>query len=871
MATLTKIEVAEGIFYVTIPEADLHILCGCPADSVKHLMKRGLIQTKEVNGVAFETGPNAILLSDVLIQNGRFTNLSEFPILQMFYRQGRIIPGHPNNAGVKPVLIGSRRQVEAQMEYIYRGNYGLVNKEEIMQAGVRSETAKQMMRLKLKFAFGRIRRMDEYLDLVALENEQQEIRNQVFIKRLTPNVFEISHEKQSVRVDLNLPLHSQVLPSYSLGFHQIKRDYFSVLHSGEGDGWDINRPAMASILLFQGKVYLIDAGPNIMHSLNALGISVNEIAGVFHTHAHDDHFCGLPDLMRADHRIPYYATAMVRTSVMKKLAALSMMNEDEFKHYFDFRDLVMDQWNDIDTLEVKPVFSPHPVETTVMFFRTLDRAGYRSYAHFADIASLKLLRGMITTDKSAPGISQELYDSVAQSYLTPVDLKKLDIGGGMIHGDAEDFAEDKSGKIILAHTALPLTNRQKEIGSGAPFGTVDVLIASHQDYVRSYALDSLSRYFPNVPDARLRVLLNNPVVTFNPESIIFKAGRRADCVYLLLTGQVDMIHTKKQVYSTLSSGAMLGEVTALTDRPCAETYRAANFVQALRIPIDLYCGFVKDSGLFDRMVRQLDVQSFLYTNRLFGDAMSCTRQNAIAAAIRSSFHSKGGIIEASEAPRLRLIKSGTVELIIGDRVIERLKAGDFFCESTVLFGIPCLFKAQAISDTELYEIPAVVLADVPIIRWKLLEIYETRLDLAVSLDAVSDPLVWQEEYSIGIDAIDREHRKLFHDAKTLYRRLFADTPSNDMGPLFQTLLTTTQVHFETEESLMHEHRYPGLRAHAKNHNMILSTLSDISHDYEALKSISKMDVGTFIKNHVMTHILTEDRKLGVYLKELDVD
>lgn len=288
MLEITKIEVAEGIFYITIPDADVNILCGCPADSVKHLMKRGLIQTKEVSGISFETGPNAILLSDVLIQNGRFTNLSEFPILQMFYRQGRIIPGHPNNTGTKPLLIGSRRQVEAQMEYIYRGNYGLVSQEEIMQTGIPADMAKAMMRLKLKFAFGKIRRMDEYLDLVVLENEPQEIRNRVFVKRLKPNIFEISYGNESVRVDLNSPApHSHPLPSYVLGFHQIKRDYFAVLHSGEGDGWDINRPAMASILMFQGKVYLIDAGPNIMHTLNALGLSVNEIAGIFHTHAHE--------------------------------------------------------------------------------------------------------------------------------------------------------------------------------------------------------------------------------------------------------------------------------------------------------------------------------------------------------------------------------------------------------------------------------------------------------------------------------------------------------------------------------------------------------------------------------------------------------
>jgi len=829
-------------------------------------MKRGLIQTKEVGGVSFETGPNAILLSDVLIRNGHFTNLSEFPILQMFYRQGRIIPGHPNNTGVKPILVGSRRQVEAQMEYIYRGNYGLVSEEEIMATGIPAKQAREMMRLKLRFAFGKIRRMEEYLDLVALENEIQEIRNNVFVRRIKLNVFEISYEGESVRVDLNLPEHSQEHPSYNLGFHHIRRDYFAVLHSGEGDGWDPNRPAMASILMFQGKVYLIDAGPNIMHTLSALGISVNEIAGIFHTHAHDDHFCGLPDLMRADHRIPYYATPLVRSSVMKKLAALSLMHEDEFQHYFEFHDLVMDKWNDIDTLEVKPVYSPHPVETTVLFFRTLDRSGYRTYAHFADIASLKLLRAMITSDDKAPGISQQAYDSVSESYLQPVDLKKLDIGGGMIHGDAEDFAQDQSCKIILAHTALPLSNRQKEIGSGAPFGTVDVLIPSHQDYVRSYAYHYLSSYFPNVPSSRLRVLLNNPISKFNPESIIFKAGRRAECVYLLLTGQVEMVQTRKRVFSILSAGAMLGEVTALTGKPIAETYRTANFVLALRIPLDLYTLFVKNNELYDQMVRQLDVRSFLYTNKLFGDALSCTRQNAIAAAVSVQRYDAGAVIDRAASPKLSLLKSGRIDLHIGDKVVEQLTSGDYFCESTVLFDIPCMFKAVAAKDVELYNIPAAVLADVPIIRWKLLEVYETRLDKAVSLNIAGNPLSWHEEYCTGIQVIDKEHRELFFAAKNLYHALFGPKCTESPIAMFALLVKTTKMHFTSEEGLMRSYDYPGLKEHKAKHQDLLNILDNFEKSFNTWQLASKKEVSIYIKDHVMTHILTDDRKLGTFLK-----
>ena len=96
---MQTVVVTKGVYWVAIPEADLSILCGCPADSVKLLMKNGLIVAPQKGGVAFETGPNAILLSDCPIQNESFANLSEFPVLQMLYRQGMIVPGIPATPG----------------------------------------------------------------------------------------------------------------------------------------------------------------------------------------------------------------------------------------------------------------------------------------------------------------------------------------------------------------------------------------------------------------------------------------------------------------------------------------------------------------------------------------------------------------------------------------------------------------------------------------------------------------------------------------------------------------------------------------------------------------------------------------------------
>ena len=151
---IRQITVTPGVEWVEVEQADLRILCGCPADIVKHLMRRGLIVQTVAGDRPCETGPNAILISDVMLQGGAFANLAEFPVLQMLYRQGLILPNHPNNTGQKPLLIGIPPQVEAQLSYIHRGNYGLTSKDELMAAGLREEAAEEMMRIKLHFAFG---------------------------------------------------------------------------------------------------------------------------------------------------------------------------------------------------------------------------------------------------------------------------------------------------------------------------------------------------------------------------------------------------------------------------------------------------------------------------------------------------------------------------------------------------------------------------------------------------------------------------------------------------------------------------------------------------------------------------------------------
>lgn len=855
---MKKIKVSNGVYWVGIPEAELFVLCGCPADCVKHLRKKGLMAPAEKDGVAYETGPNAILLSDVSLQKGSFCNLGEFAVLQMLYRQGMILPNHPNNTGVKPMLIGIPDQVKAQGEYIYRGNYGLVSEEEIMKTGTSAEDARDMMRVKIKFAMGAIRATEDLIDLKPAGPEPVELRNGVFIQRKGVNLYEFTYKNERVAVNLNLKEDEHYEASYSLECQKTRRDYFSVLHTGEGDGWDYDRPCMSSIVTYQGKIYLIDAGPNIISSLTALGISVDEIDGLFHTHAHDDHFNGLTVLMRSDHRLKYFATPLVRASVVKKLSALMSFEEKSFERYFDVRDLAFGEWSNFDGLEVMPALSPHPVETNILFFRTLWEDGYKTYAHFADVTSFRVLSAMVTDDPSKPGISREYFDAVKKIYLTPADLKKIDAGEGLIHGEAEDYRCDASCKIILSHTDTPLTGKQKMIGSSAAFGAADTLIPALHDYLSQSSLHYLREYFPAAPDYDLSMFANDPPVSFNPGTLLIKRGDASSYIYLILNGILEYIDDNKISRNTLSAGSMAGEATGLMGLASPGAYRAISHVDALKIPVSLYVEFLKRNRLDEDIARLLEARLFLQNTWLFGDMISDPLRSRIARVMSIDGYKTGERLPVGQKPELLLVKEGEIDMSVGGKTFETLKPGGFLGEDTVLFESRGYVKARAATDARVCRIPADALTNIPVVQWKLLETMEKRTKTM----GLHFNLEWRRDMGVSVADMDQQHKKIFQMMAGLSR---AGRKGPDFDALLKEFIETVQYHFHQEELLMEKYEYPDLAAQAGEHIKFIKDAAGLKNYSDAGEEQAFEDLRAKLTDWFIDHTLLEDRKYGAYL------
>ena len=475
--SLIKLEkITNGTFWLQIDSVELRMLCGCPADAIKFLIKKGYIQELVENNQKKIIGPNALLLSDKHIQNGRVSNFGEFPILHMFYVQGMLVPSSPNY-GLTPYMIGSSEMIENQLKYLITGNYGLTDQHELDTCYSSKKLANDMMEAKLYFASGGFVGYSDILHKIRLEDQEvKNLKGDAKIKRLKPNVFQVSFRDETVELDLNLNSGETYGKTFSAKKFTVPEATFSVSNFGNGDGWSPEQPCFSSLMVMDGKKFLIDAGPNLNYILDACGMSPDDIDGIFQTHIHDDHFCGYETLWQRKKPLKVYLAEPVRRGIRKKLTSALYTTIEEVDRRYEFVVLPFDSWIGVDNFEVQTLISPHSVETSVFIFRRRHGNGFKSYAHFGDLISFRVLDSITTKDGGSLKVSEETARMVRENYLRPADFKKIDIGGGMIHGDAIDFIKDTSTLKSLGHINRHLTTEEMKMGIFEPFGATQILI-----------------------------------------------------------------------------------------------------------------------------------------------------------------------------------------------------------------------------------------------------------------------------------------------------------------------------------------------------------------------------------------------------------
>lgn len=88
-------------------------------------------------------------------------------------------------------------------------------------------------------------------------------------------------------------------------------------------------------------------------------------------------------------------------------------------------------------------------------------------------------------------------------------------------------------------------------------------------------------------------------------------------------------------------------------------------------------------------------------------------------------------------------------------------------------------------------------------------------------------LQWQDRYSVGIAAVDHEHRELIELINRLHDELPRGAASATVESFFGDLFKAISAHFALEERFMREHRYDQFPQHKADHERLLDEIRDI--------------------------------------------
>lgn len=124
-------------------------------------------------------------------------------------------------------------------------------------------------------------------------------------------------------------------------------------------------------------------------------------------------------------------------------------------------------------------------------------------------------------------------------------------------------------------------------------------------------------------------------------------------------------------------------------------------------------------------------------------------------------------------------------------------------------------------------------------------------------------LTWRDEYSIGVEMIDEQHKHLFEIGNRIYdlleNYLLADKYDKIVA-VVQELSDYTKYHFKTEEDYMIQIKYPKYFSQKVEHDDFIQKIEEIDlTDIDKDQDKHIRDILTFVFHWVLEHILKKDK------------
>ncbi len=125
---------------------------------------------------------------------------------------------------------------------------------------------------------------------------------------------------------------------------------------------------------------------------------------------------------------------------------------------------------------------------------------------------------------------------------------------------------------------------------------------------------------------------------------------------------------------------------------------------------------------------------------------------------------------------------------------------------------------------------------------------------------------WNDTFSVNSVVFDNHHQKLIKIINKLNTAMLQGQARQEISAVLVELSNYTRFHFSAEEKEMQACAYPGLSNQKAQHRMFEAKLTQYQAELKSGQLMVSTQVVNFLKDWLVTHIQTEDKKYAPYLK-----
>lgn len=120
---------------------------------------------------------------------------------------------------------------------------------------------------------------------------------------------------------------------------------------------------------------------------------------------------------------------------------------------------------------------------------------------------------------------------------------------------------------------------------------------------------------------------------------------------------------------------------------------------------------------------------------------------------------------------------------------------------------------------------------------------------------------WKEQYSVGVESIDHEHKELIALINGLHDNMKSHPGHDEVVEALGEIYAQISAHFALEEKIMRDARYAAYDEHKLDHEVLLDELRDIMDTIEDDGSLAEFELSQDLDRWFSDHFRVHDGKL----------